>query len=62
LGAAFFTKKAAFRSFLKKAAPKTSVILRRVFETVSKKTVLKVVPVSRIGVISEHWSGAYIST
>jgi hypothetical protein len=35
LGAAFFTKKAAFRGFLKKAAPKTSVILKRIFKTAS---------------------------
>jgi hypothetical protein len=34
LGAAFFTKKAvSFRSFFQKAAPKTSVILKRIFET-----------------------------
>jgi hypothetical protein len=41
LGAAFFTKKAAsFRSFLKKAAPKTSVILKRTFQTASERFVV----------------------
>jgi hypothetical protein len=33
LGAEFFTKKAAFLQLFEKAAPKTSVILRRTFET-----------------------------
>jgi hypothetical protein len=36
LGAVSFTKKGGFfAAFLKKAAPKTSVILKRTFETVS---------------------------
>jgi hypothetical protein len=36
----FLQKRRLFRSFLKKAAPKTSVILKRTFETVSERNAL----------------------
>jgi hypothetical protein len=49
-------KRRLFRSFLKKPAPKTSVILKKTFETVSQGLGQKVVMVSRIGVIFEHRS------